>query len=194
MSISTDCRAAGHLATSIWTSRISYEDVASLLSTLSVCVVLMRFYSFNFNNIEHKIISSLSNQLSLRITQQMSNELISILSAPTIKRHLKLLVTISMTKNARRLNDELLNSSNGLLRSASSPGIASAMLMRFYPIITRCNEPLEAAHEHIDGMSCRGPPRHLHLDLSDQLRRCSIASEHAISLRSPNALLFFQLQ
>ena len=76
MSISTDCRAAGHLATSIWTSRISYEDVASLLSTLSVCVVLMRFYSFNFNNIEHKIISSLSTQLSLRITQQMSNELI----------------------------------------------------------------------------------------------------------------------
>ena len=51
ISISTDCRAAGHFATSIRTSRISYEDVPSLLSTLSVYVVLMRFYSFNFNNI-----------------------------------------------------------------------------------------------------------------------------------------------
>ncbi len=71
-----------------------------------------------------------------------------------IKRHLKRLVTVSMTNNARRLNDELLNSSNGLLISASSPGIASTMLMRFYPIITRCNEPLEAAHAHIDGMAC----------------------------------------
>ena len=45
-------------------------------------------------------------------------------------------------ENARRLidellnssDDELLNTSNELLRSASSPGIASTMLMRFYPI------------------------------------------------------------
>ena len=61
-------------------------------------------------------------------------------------------------ENTRRLNDELLNSSIGLLRSASSPAIAPTMLMRFYPIITRCNEPLEATHAHIDGMSCCGPP------------------------------------
>ena len=122
----------------------------------------------------------------------MSNELIFCCHrlSSCIKRHLKRLVTISMTKNARRLNDELLNSSNGLLRSASSPDIASTLLMRFYPIITRCNEPLEAAHAHIDGMSCRGPPQ---LDLSDQLRRCTIAVEHAFGLRSTNALLFFQL-
>ncbi len=63
-----------------------------------------------------------------------------------------------MTKNTGRLNDELLNSSNGLLRSASSPAIAPTMLMRFYPIITRCNEPIYAVHAHIDGMSCCGPP------------------------------------
>ncbi len=109
-----------------------------------------------------------------------------------IKRHLKRLVTVSMTNNARRLNDELLNSSNGLLISASSPGIASTMLMRFYPIITRCNEPLEAAHAHIDGMSCCGPPPIGPLGSATKMYR-SIAAEHAICLRSTNALLFFQL-
>ena len=51
MSMSTECGAAGHLATSIWTSRIIHDDVVSLLSTLSVYVVLIGFYSFNFNNI-----------------------------------------------------------------------------------------------------------------------------------------------
>ncbi len=107
----------------------------------------------------------------------MSNELIFYCHrvSSCIKRHLKWLVTISMTKNARRLNDELLNSSNGLLRSASSPCIASTMLMRIYPIITRCNETLEAAHEHIDGMWCCEPPPIGPLGLlSDQLRRCTI--------------------
>ena len=58
----------------------------------------------------------------------------------------------------RRLNDELLNSSSGLLRSALSPAIAPTMLMRFYPIITRSNEPFECTHAHIDEMSCCGPP------------------------------------
>ena len=61
-------------------------------------------------------------------------------------------------ENTRRLNDELLNSSSGLPRSALSPAIAPTMLMRFYPIITRSNEPLECTHAHIDEMSCCGPP------------------------------------
>ena len=46
----------------------------------------------------------------------------------------------------------------GLLRSALSPAIGPTMLMRFYPIITRSNEPLECTHAHIDEMSCCGPP------------------------------------
>ena len=61
-------------------------------------------------------------------------------------------------ENTTRLNNELLNSSIGLLRSASNPAIAPTILMRFSPIITRCNEPLQGAHAHIDGMSCCGPP------------------------------------
>ena len=146
--------------TSNWTSRISYEDVASLLSKLSVCVVQMRFYSFNYIGAQNNL--SLSTQLSLRISST-NEQWTYILLPPPIKLYQATLEAardhmVSMTKNARRLNDGLLNSSNGLLRSASSPGIASTMLMRFYPIIPRCNEPLEAAHAHIDGMSCCGPP------------------------------------
>ena len=43
-------------------------------------------------------------------------------------------------------------------RGPSSPAIAPTMLMRFYPIITRCNESLWGTNAHIDGMSCCGPP------------------------------------
>ncbi len=89
-------------------------------------------------------------------------------------------MAVWISGNTRRLNDELLNSPNGLLRSASSPAIAPTMLMRFYPIITWCNEPLEATPAHIDGMSCCGPPPIGPLG-------------SATKLLSTNALLFFQL-
>ncbi len=155
MSISTECHAAGHLlqldlSDQLRRCSVAAEHAICLRSTYQCASILSI-------TLEHKIISSLSTQLSLRITAT-NEQWTYILSAPPIKRHLKRLVTISMTTNARRLNDELLNGSNGLLRSASSPGIASTMLMRFYPLITRCNEPLEAARAHIDGMSCCGPP------------------------------------
>ena len=147
-------------ATSNWTSRISYEDVASMLSMLSVCVVLMRFYSFNDIRAQHNLKFVSSAEFENFINKWVMN-LYYIATAKLsscIKRDLKRLLTISMTRNARQMIDELLNSSNGLLRSASSPGIASIMLMRFYPIITRCNESVEAAHAHIDEMSCCKPP------------------------------------
>ena len=67
--------------------------------------------------------------------------------------------------------------------------------MCLYSITTDYNEPLEAAHAHIDDerydrVQCgaAGQPK---LDLSDQLRGCSIASTQAIRLRSANELVFY---
>ncbi len=65
--------------------------------------------------------------------------------------------------------------------------------MSFCTIATKYNEPLEAAYAHnaddrYDMGLCgaAGQPK---LDLSDQLRRCSIPSTHAIRLSSANVLL-----
>ena len=65
--------------------------------------------------------------------------------------------------------------------------------MCLYTITAECNETLEAAHVHIDDdrydlveSGAAGQPK---LDLSDQLRGCSIASTYAIRLRSANELV-----
>ena len=62
--------------------------------------------------------------------------------------------------------------------------------MYLFSITADYNGPLEAAHAHTDGdrydfVECgaAGQPA---LDLSHQLRGCSIASEHAIRLGSTN--------
>ena len=67
--------------------------------------------------------------------------------------------------------------------------------MCFIAIATNYNGPLEAAHAHNDDdrydrydmVLCvaAGQPK---LDLSDQLRRCSVASTNAIRLSSVNVL------
>ena len=60
-------------------------------------------------------------------------------------------------------------------------------------IAAEYNEPLAAAHAPIDddrydlvGCGAAGQPK---LDLSEQLRGCSIASTHAIRLSSANELV-----
>ena len=70
--------------------------------------------------------------------------------------------------------------------------------MCLYSITTDYNEPLEAAHARNDDdiydlVDCgaAGQPT---LDLSDQLRDCSIASVQAILLRSAHMLLWYQSQ
>ncbi len=61
------------------------------------------------------------------------------------------------------------------------------VLMCLYTIVAKHARPLEAAHAHFDDdgfdmVEC-GDSGHLKLDLSDQLRVCSIASAHVIRLR-----------
>ena len=67
--------------------------------------------------------------------------------------------------------------------------------MSFYSIAAKYNGPLEAAHVNIDDerydsvvCSAAGQPT---LDLSDQLRGCSIASVQAILLRSANVFVYY---
>ena len=68
--------------------------------------------------------------------------------------------------------------------------------MCLYAIATEYNGPLEAAHARIhdddryDLVECgaAGQPT---LDLSDQLRDCSIASAQAILLRNANVLVYY---
>ncbi len=67
--------------------------------------------------------------------------------------------------------------------------------MCFYTIAAKYNVPLEAAHAFIDDdiydmgrMMCYHTGE-LKMDLSDQLRVCSIASTTTIRLRSANELL-----
>ena len=65
--------------------------------------------------------------------------------------------------------------------------------MCLYSIATEYNGPLEAAHAQIDDdrydiVECgaAGKPT---LDLSDQLRGCSIAPMHSYRMGSPNVLV-----
>ena len=65
--------------------------------------------------------------------------------------------------------------------------------MSLYSIATKHNGSLEAthalsAHDTYDFAKCAAAGW-LKLDLSDQLRRCSIASTHAIRLSSNNELV-----
>ena len=62
--------------------------------------------------------------------------------------------------------------------------------MSLYSIANKYNGPLEAAHAHSDDdrydlAECDAAGQ-LKLDLSDQLRRCSIASTRAFRLSSSN--------
>ncbi len=65
--------------------------------------------------------------------------------------------------------------------------------MCFYSIAGKYNDPLEAAHAHIDDdrydMVEFGAAGQLRLDLSDQLRACGSASTDVIRLGSNNVLL-----
>ena len=68
--------------------------------------------------------------------------------------------------------------------------------MCLYSIATEYNGTLEAAHAHSDDdgydmVDCgaAGQPQ---LDLLDQLRGCSIASEYTIRLRSANVLVRYR--
>ena len=65
--------------------------------------------------------------------------------------------------------------------------------MSLYSIAAKYNEPLEAAHALIDDdrydMGLCGAAGQPKLDLSDQLRRCSMPSTNAIRLSSANVLL-----
>jgi len=68
--------------------------------------------------------------------------------------------------------------------------------MSFFTIANEYKEPLEAAHARIDDdrydlVECgaAGQPT---LDLSNQLRDCSIASAQAILLRSANELVYYR--
>ena len=68
--------------------------------------------------------------------------------------------------------------------------------MCFYTITTKYNGPLEAANAHIhddryDMVEC-GSAGQSKLDLSDQLRLCSIPSTNAMWLSSANVLLFYR--
>ena len=64
--------------------------------------------------------------------------------------------------------------------------------MSLYSLATKHNGSLEAAHAHSDDdrydLAECGVAGQLKLALSDQLRRCSIASTHAIRLRSAEKL------
>ena len=70
-----------------------------------------------------------------------------------------------------------------------------AVQMSLYSIATTYIGSLEAAHDHTDGDSydliqsgAAGQPT---LDLSHQLRHCSIASKNAIRLSSANVHLYY---
>ena len=70
--------------------------------------------------------------------------------------------------------------------------------MCLYTIAAKYNGPLDAVHAHSNDdrydlvqSGIAGQPT---LDLSDQLRGCSIASEDAIRLRSTNVLVYHRRQ
>ena len=67
--------------------------------------------------------------------------------------------------------------------------------MCLYTITAEYNGPLEAAHTQFDddryNTAKRGAAGQPTLDLSDQLRDCSIASAQAILLRSANVLVYY---
>ena len=72
------------------------------------------------------------------------------------------------------------------------------VLMCLYTIVAKHAGPLEAAHAHFDDdrfdiVEC-GDSGHLKLDLSDQLRVCSIGSAHAIRLSSENLVVCYHHQ
>ncbi len=70
--------------------------------------------------------------------------------------------------------------------------------MSSYRIAAKYNGPLEAAHAFIDDdrydMVDRCAAGELKMDLSDQLRLCSIASTYTSRLRSANELLTYRCQ
>ena len=70
--------------------------------------------------------------------------------------------------------------------------------MCLYAIAAKYNGTLEAAHVNIDDerydLAQSGAAGQPTLDLSDQLRGCSIASEHAILLSSANVLVYYRRQ
>ncbi len=70
--------------------------------------------------------------------------------------------------------------------------------MCLYSVAAKYNVPLEAAHAHIhddryDMVKC-GAAGQSKLDLSYQLRLCSIPSTSAIQLSSANVLLYYRRQ
>ena len=71
-----------------------------------------------------------------------------------------------------------------------------AVLMCLYTITAEYNGPLEAAHDQIDDdndeMVIFSAAGQLKLDLSDQLRGCSIASTYTILLISANVLVCYR--
>ncbi len=70
------------------------------------------------------------------------------------------------------------------------------VLMCLYTIVAKHAKLLETAHAHFDDdrfdmVEC-GDSGHLKLDLSDQLRVCSIASADVIRLRCADELLYYR--
>ncbi len=63
-------------------------------------------------------------------------------------------------------------------------------------IAAEYNEPLQAAHAHIDHdryvMGICGAAMHKKIDLSDQLRRRGITSASSIRLRSANVFVYYR--
>ena len=117
-------------------------------------------------------------------------------NGPLEKRLMRIVTTIDATW----LNVVQPASSNWTSQS-SYEAVASLLLtqsvraatMSLYSIAAEYNEPLEAAHAHSDDDRCDsaecGAVGQLKLDLSEQLRGCSIASTHAIRPSSNNELV-----
>ena len=117
-------------------------------------------------------------------------------NGPLEKRLMRIVTTIdAIWLNLVQPASSNLTSQSSYEVVASLPLTQSvrAATMSLYSIATEYNGPLEAAHDHGDDDRCDmvecGAAGQLKLDLSEQLRGCSIASTHAIRPSGNNELV-----
>ena len=153
-------------ASSNWTSQISHEAVASLLSKQSVCAVQMSLYS---------------------IAAKYNGPLEAAHACFDDDR-----CDMDICRAAGQLQLDLQISHEAVASLLPKQSVC-AVQMSLYSIATKYNGPLEAAHACFDDDRCDmdvcGAAGQFQLDLSDQPRGCSIASIKAIRLRSANELV-----
>ncbi len=145
-----------------WTSQISYESVASLQHTQAICAVPIIFYS---------IAAKYNGQL---IAAQAH------INIDTIWIHDVLRVTSEWTSQI----------SYESVASLQHTQAVCALPIIFYSIAAKYNRPLIATHAFIDDdrlyMDSWCAAGALKMDLSDQLRVCSIAST-CFNIHKPSA-------